>query len=95
MRLGRLYDFRDSHLLYSLYVFLSSVIILHVEPLCLKKFWTKGQRRIRNACSRTWYIYQLFTSILEYFSLQLLRFCACTLEFLGGDGTFAKKVEST
>ena len=79
MRL-KLYGFRDSHLLYSLYVFLSSVILWYIEALGLKKFLTKGQRGIRNACTRNWYT---IGSIFLY-NLEVHPFCAYTLEFLGG-----------
>ena len=58
MRLSKLYNFRDSHLLYCLYVFLSSVILWHMEALGLKKFLTKGQTWNPN-CLHSQLVYQL------------------------------------
>ena len=100
MRLIKLYNFRDSHLLYCLYVFLSSVIFWHLEALGLKKFLTKGTNVESEMLALATGIPIVTTTTSEYFSLQL-RVCASSLRIhtgvSWGDATLAKswKVEST
>ena len=94
IQLSKLYDFRDSQLLFFLYVLLSPVIILHVEPLSLQKFLTEGQGGIRNACTGTWYTtwLRVFWIILIY-TLKCIHSVHVHWSFLGGwDATFAKRL---
>ena len=99
MRLSKLYNFRDSHLLYCLYVFLSSVILWYMEALGLKKFLTKGQTW-NPKCLHSQLVYQLylrlFQGIFLYNFESVHQVCAYTLEFLGCDFYKSWKVhEST
>ena len=97
MRLSKLYNFRDSHLLYCLYVFLSSVILWYMEALGLQKFLTKGQTW-NPKCLHSQLVYQLylrlFQGIFLYNFESVHQVCAYTLEFLGGM-RLLQKLEST